>query len=52
MTSGHPAHKPAEVSNCEGEVDNTSVSRGALSKRVSTYLHVSFFLHLKCMGHC
>lgn len=19
MTSGHPAHKPAEVSNCEGE---------------------------------
>ena len=44
MTSGHPAHKPAEVSNCEGEKDNSSVSRVAEDKPIeSIYMHAPFF---------
>lgn len=44
MTSGHPAHKPAEVSNCEGEKDNSWGSCVAEDKPTeSIYMHVTFF---------
>ena len=50
MTSGHPAHKPAEVSsNCEGEKDNSSVCRGVEDKPTeSVHMHVPFST-LKCV---